>query len=104
MYHRDVTSLRHTDDESLQHKRHKVAQCRHRQLQNKKALHVYAGPDWNACAVRCCYSLVTRSTQALRTPEFGAGKESRTLDLNLGKVALYQLSYSRVLTSYKAAC
>ncbi len=25
----------------------------------------------------------------------GAGKESRTLDLNLGKVALYQLSYSR---------
>ena len=28
--------------------------------------------------------------------EFGAGKEARTLDLNLGKVALYQLSYSRV--------
>ena len=28
--------------------------------------------------------------------EFGAGKESRTLDLNLGKVALYQLSYSRM--------
>jgi hypothetical protein len=28
--------------------------------------------------------------------EYGAGKESRTLDLNLGKVALYQLSYSRV--------
>jgi hypothetical protein len=28
--------------------------------------------------------------------KFGAGKESRTLDLNLGKVALYQLSYSRV--------
>ena len=27
---------------------------------------------------------------------FGAGEESRTLDLNLGKVALYQLSYSRV--------
>ena len=27
--------------------------------------------------------------------EFGAGEESRTLDLNLGKVALYQLSYSR---------
>ena len=30
--------------------------------------------------------------------EFGAGKESRTLDLNLGKVALYQLSYSRIRT------
>ena len=28
--------------------------------------------------------------------KFGAGKESRTLDLNLGKVALYQLSYSRM--------
>ena len=26
----------------------------------------------------------------------GAGKEARTLDLNLGKVALYQLSYSRI--------
>jgi hypothetical protein len=29
----------------------------------------------------------------------GAGEESRTLDLNLGKVALYQLSYSRVAGS-----
>ena len=29
-------------------------------------------------------------------PESGAGEESRTLDLNLGKVALYQLSYSRM--------
>ena len=28
-------------------------------------------------------------------PESGAGKEARTPDLNLGKVALYQLSYSR---------
>ncbi len=27
---------------------------------------------------------------------FGAGNEARTRDLNLGKVALYQLSYSRV--------
>jgi hypothetical protein len=26
----------------------------------------------------------------------GAGEEARTLDLNLGKVALYQLSYSRM--------
>jgi hypothetical protein len=29
----------------------------------------------------------------------GAGEESRTLDLNLGKVALYQLSYSRICFS-----
>ena len=27
---------------------------------------------------------------------FGAGNEARTRDLNLGKGALYQLSYSRV--------
>ena len=27
---------------------------------------------------------------------FGAGNETRTRDLNLGKVALYQLSYSRI--------
>ena len=27
----------------------------------------------------------------------GAGNEARTRDLNLGKVALYQLSYSRKL-------
>ena len=32
----------------------------------------------------------------LSLAETGAGKESRTPDLNLGKVALYQLSYSRV--------
>ena len=31
--------------------------------------------------------------------EFGAGDESRTRDLNLGKVALYQLSYSRMGTA-----
>ena len=29
--------------------------------------------------------------------EIGAGDESRTRDLNLGKVALYQLSYFRNL-------
>ncbi len=29
-------------------------------------------------------------------PIFGAGNEARTRDLNLGKVALYQLSYSRI--------
>jgi hypothetical protein len=27
--------------------------------------------------------------------QLGAGNEARTRDLNLGKVALYQLSYSR---------
>ncbi len=28
--------------------------------------------------------------------DFGAGNEARTRDLNLGKVALYQLSYTRI--------
>jgi hypothetical protein len=35
---------------------------------------------------------------------FGAGEESRTLDLNLGKVALYQLSYSRFALPDVASC
>src|ERR1700754_5339914 len=36
----------------------------------------------------------------------GAGDESRTRDLNLGKVALYQLSYSRMIltASQRIAC
>ncbi len=38
--------------------------------------------------------LLPRCDYQLRA-NFGAGEESRTLDLNLGKVALYQLSYSR---------
>jgi hypothetical protein len=36
---------------------------------------------------------------ALRTGKNGAGNEVRTRDLNLGKVALYQLSYSRVIVT-----
>ena len=32
----------------------------------------------------------------------GAGNESRTRDLNLGKVALYQLSYSRKILEARA--
>jgi hypothetical protein len=40
----------------------------------------------------------TKTGKAIAFPVFqtGAGNESRTRDLNLGKVALYQLSYSRV--------
>jgi len=38
-------------------------------------------------------SLVT----LLRGFSIGAGNEARTRDLNLGKVALYQLSYSRAV-------
>jgi hypothetical protein len=32
---------------------------------------------------------------------FGAGNETRTRDLNLGKVALYQLSYSRMEDGFR---
>ena len=41
---------------------------------------------------------MTNKKGKLLLPFFGigAGKESRTLDLNLGKVALYQLSYTRI--------
>ncbi|SOY47685.1 hypothetical protein CBM2589_B200019 [Cupriavidus taiwanensis] len=46
------------------------------------------------------HAAVRRSTQtkreALLPSGIGAGDESRTRDLNLGKVALYQLSYSRI--------
>ena len=33
----------------------------------------------------------------LKEEEIGAGNETRTRDPNLGKVVLYQLSYSRTL-------
>ena len=39
------------------------------------------------------------NTMELCRSTFGAGNETRTRDLNLGKVALYQLSYSRVNNS-----
>ena len=50
-----------------------------------------AGPDANATKRN---KQGKRLALSLWNP--GAGNESRTRDLNLGKVALYQLSYSRV--------
>ena len=44
-----------------------------------------------------CKTEKTQNRTCLKTN--GAGEESRTLDLNLGKVALYQLSYSRITFS-----
>ena len=41
--------------------------------------------------------------EAWLPPVFGAGDESRTRDLNLGKVALYQLSYSRMNLRFTAS-
>ena len=55
----------------------------------------------NGFAIRCMAALLSRRRlrsswlQKLTKEVFGAGDESRTRDLNLGKVALYQLSYSR---------
>ena len=40
--------------------------------------------------------MATDDTKSGEGDKTGAGEESRTLDLNLGKVALYQLSYSRI--------
>src|SRR5260364_30465 len=39
--------------------------------------------------------------QEEKVPKSGAGNEARTRDLNLGKVALYRLSYSRPLICAK---
>ena len=46
-------------------------------------------------------SLIWKKSRNFTTTRksFGAGNEARTRDLNLGKVALYQLSYSRVKES-----
>ena len=42
-------------------------------------------------------SRIGNTETALRAvEEFGAGNETRTRDPNLGKVVLYQLSYSRI--------
>ena len=38
----------------------------------------------------------TQDTHLLQLLEFGAGNETRTRDPDLGKVVLYQLSYSRI--------
>ena len=60
------------------------------------------------CIKRAKASLITnkkitgekKAKHMLRFLEFGAGKEARTPDLNLGKVALYQLSYSRKFRNF----
>ena len=58
-------------------------------------------PLHNHSATRPVYSYQECDVLVRRNPcrglsGFGAGNETRTRDLNLGKVALYQLSYSRV--------
>ncbi len=60
---------------------------------NRTGVHGFAG--------RCITTLLSRQisfwpTESAKSLKLGAGNESRTRDLNLGKVALYQLSYSRI--------
>ena len=64
-------------------------------------------------AIRCITALLSRrgrrrrrhrlprkrEAEASLCRDSGAGNETRTRDLNLGKVALYQLSYSRIVDS-----
>ncbi len=70
-------------------------------------------------AIRCITALLSRHRFEMCRPntsttptkkgsiaslfEFGAGNEIRTRDLNLGKVALYQLSYSRIFQTHRSA-
>src|SRR5471032_1806175 len=67
---------------------------------------------WQGCALPaellphlpalCCQSPAYHCRRPLN---LGAGDEARTRDLNLGKVALYQLSYSRILpTTFASLC
>jgi hypothetical protein len=58
---------------------------------------------WQGCALptELLPRGVTTDTTNCEEPS-GAGEESRTLDLNLGKVALYQLSYSRLGVQHAA--
>ena len=51
--------------------------------------------DGAFCHVGHCSTTSTKREARLPFGYSGAGEEARTLDLNLGKVALYQLSYSR---------
>ena len=56
---------------------------------------------------KLCVEIIIIKSMKKKPPSFdegffesGAGNETRTRDPNLGKVVLYQLSYSRVLSSF----
>ena len=55
---------------------------------------------WRARSSRCRQIAAELATEVDEQIEHGAGNEARTRDLNLGKVALYQLSYSRGVQSH----
>ena len=51
-----------------------------------------------------CYQEEREAEASLFNRASGAGNETRTRDLNLGKVALYQLSYSRMVSTSASRC
>ena len=60
--------------------------------------------DVRGFAIRCITTLLIGLKRRRRLPrrqrqQTGAGNETRTRDPDLGKVVLYQLSYSRVLVT-----
>lgn len=46
----------------------------------------------------------TEPRERYRSNKFGAGEEARTLDPQLGRLVLYQLSYTRSLECKKSTC
>src|SRR5690606_23712967 len=72
--------------------------------QSSAGLKQYPLPAFPCCPTAQAGTQKKARTSVWRSPglfESGAGDESRTRDLNLGKVALYQLSYSRVAGAVK---
>ena len=66
----------------------------------------YRAPEWSRTIdlQNRNLSLYPAELRAHGMTRFGAGNEARTRDLNLGKVALYQLSYSRRGESIRVIC
>jgi hypothetical protein len=62
----------------------------------KEALYLlsYVGPS--------CDGQYTASFKPSKSKKFGAGDEARTRDIQLGRLKLYQLSYSRLMSDRKA--
>jgi hypothetical protein len=60
-------------------------------------------PDDAICALLRANSLI-RPYGAVQPIEYGAGNETRTRDPDLGKVVLYQLSYSRISSKQGRNC
>ena len=62
---------------------------------NRTGVHGFAGRCMTTLPPRHITTLSTKKGKQTLSSESGAGNETRTHDLYLGKVSLYQLSYSR---------